>query len=589
MKNQYKRYLFISNLLLPLACMNPAISQSTLSAQSVKNLRYQEINVRAGADTFFISNRDKIAIPNLISDSSVETDQTKKNRFDPQYELLSKAVSVYSNPKTKPLAEKVFDTLGYTVNQIFDPFSDGLQPVGLSPKDGSKPPVLVLPGGGTVETVGNPRRSSDEEFSASKQAIQDWIGNITKDRQANPQGLRPDVTGISRGGVLTQLTASEVPTLIGSAVTFVSPGIDRATADKFVKNGGDPNQVRHYITDGDYRSLVGDAFIPGKVAVGTYEIPVDTEAGKVVNSNYATRKHQSGIISDFSAIFPDASNPEIAQIRAITDKPADLTLSEISVDELNQPNFTWQGKDWQILKEKFQVNNPNLAQFTDRQNAEEVRKHFGAGSIPKLVGVEAGVANVNLVPPVGGASPLENRVNQPTAADDILFGTDGNDKIKGAAGDDYIRGGAGNDRLLGNEGKDALIGSNGNDLLNGGAGNDILTGGVGNDRFVFGDETPFNPASLGADRINDFTPGEDSIGLNKATFNLSKQNFASNFATVTDDVSAETSAAAIVYNTSNGKLFYNTNGSSAGLGEGTQFATLFGQPALSAQDFGIAE
>lgn len=54
MKNQYKRYLFIPNLLLPLACMNPAISQTTLSAQSVKNLRYQEINGRAGADTFFI-------------------------------------------------------------------------------------------------------------------------------------------------------------------------------------------------------------------------------------------------------------------------------------------------------------------------------------------------------------------------------------------------------------------------------------------------------------------------------------------------------------------------------------------------------
>jgi Ca2+-binding RTX toxin-like protein len=139
--------------------------------------------------------------------------------------------------------------------------------------------------------------------------------------------------------------------------------------------------------------------------------------------------------------------------------------------------------------------------------------------------------------------------------------------------------------LLGNAGKDGLVGGSGNDLLNGGADDDILTGGMGKDRFVFGDGTPFNAASLGIDRINDFTPGEDSIDLNKATFDLFKQDFASNFAIVTDDASAATNTAAIVYNTSNGNLFYNTNGIDVGFGNGGQFASLFGQPALSAQDF----
>ncbi len=493
------------------------------------------------------------------------------SQLDPQYELLSKAVAVYSDPKSRPFAEKVFDTLGYKVDRVFAPYTDGGQAIGLNSKDGSKPPVLVLPGG----AIGNPRSVGDEEFSASKQAIQDWIGNITNNQQANPQGFKPDVTGASRGGSLTQFTASAFPTLIGSAVTFISPGIDRVTADKFIENGGDPSQVRHYITDGDYRSLAGDAFIPGKVTVGTYEIPVDAEAGKVPDVNYANRKHGSGILADFSAIFPDTSDPGIAQIRARTDIPANQTLSEISVDELNQANFTWQGKDWQILKERFQANNPNLAQLTDRQNAEEARKHFGAGSILKLVGVESGAVDVNSV--------SADRVNQPTTGDDILFGTDRNDKIRGLAGDDYIRGGAGNDRLFGNEGKDALIGGTGNDLLTGGAGDDVLTGGAGRDRFVFGDGTPFNAASLGVDRINDFALGEDLVGLSKATFNLSKRDFAGNFATVTDDASAEISAAAIVYNTSNGKLSYNANGSEAGFGE--EFATLFGQPALSAHDF----
>ena len=430
------------------------------------------------------------------------------SQFDARYELLSAALGGYSDPKTRPLAEKVLDTLGYAVSRVFDPYADRGQAIGLSCKDGSKPPVLVLPGG----AAGNPRSVGDEEFTASKQAIQDWIGSITNDHQSNPQGFKPDVTGASRGGALTQLTASAFPTLIGSAVTFVSPGIDRATAAKFIENGGDPSQVRHYITDGDYRSLIGDAFIPGKVTVGTYETPVAPEAGKV---DYATRKHSSGILADFSAIFPDTSNPVTAQLRAATDKPADLNLSEISVDELNQPNFTWQGKDWQVVKEKLQANNPNLTQLTDRQNAEEVRDNFEAGNILNLLG-EA-LAGVNPVP--------FDRVNQPTAGDDILFATDRNDKIKGGAGDDYLRGGAGNDRLFGNEGKDALIGGTGNDLLNGGAGDDILTGGAGNDRFVFGDGTPFKAASLGIDRINDFTPGEDKIGLSKATFNLFKKRF----------------------------------------------------------------
>jgi serralysin len=491
------------------------------------------------------------------------------SQFDAQYELLAKAVFIYSDSKTRTLAEQVFDTLGYKVDRVFDAYSDGGQAIGLSSKNGSNPPILVLPGG----AAGNPISVGNEEFAGSKQAIQDWIGSIINNQQANPQGFKPDVTGVSRGGALTQLVASAFPTLIGSAVTFVSPGIDRATADKFAANGGDPSQVRHYITDGDYRSLIGDAFIPGKVTVGTYEIPVAPEAGKV---DYATRKHSSGILADFSAFLPDTSNPATAQLRAISDKPADLTLSEISVDKLNRPDFIWQGKDWQVVKEKLQANNPNLAQLlADRQNAEEVRDNLGAGNVLNLL--DEAIAGINPVPP--------NRVNQPTAGDDILFGTGRNDKIKGGTGDDYIRGGAGNDRLFGNEGKDALIGGTGNDILTGGAGGDILTGGAGKDQFIFGDGSSFNAASLGIDRINDFTPGEDLIGLSKATFNLSKRNFTSSFATVTDDASAATSEVAIVYNTSNGKLFYNANGSLAGLGEGAQFATLFGQPALSAQDF----
>jgi serralysin len=485
-------------------------------------------------------------------------------KLDAQYELLSNATGVYTVPNLSnfiPIAQKVLDEQGYTVNKVFGNPVNGFQAVGLSSKDASKAPVLVLPAGGGT---GNPQSAGNAEFTANKQAIQDWIGSITNDRQANPQGLKPDVTGISRGGVLTQLTASEFPTLIGSAVTFKTAGIDRETANKFIANGGDPNQVRHYITNGDFRSLFGEALIPGKVTVGTYEAPLD--------ANYSNFKHSSGILTDSSSFVPDIKDPVIAAYRAGLVKPANVTLSEISVDELNRPDFTWNGKDWQAALEKVRANNPNLSLLLDRQGVEELRDNDGATNVFNLIG--PAIAGENSVPP--------DRVNQPTAGNDILFGTDRNDTIKGGAGDDYIRGGAGKDRLFGNEGKDALIGNAGNDILNGGVGDDVLTGGKGKDRFIFGDSTPFNTASLGVDRINDFKPGEDLIGLSKAAFPNLGNDF---FGTVTDDALVGSSAAAIVYNTSNGSLFYNPNGVDSGLGTGGQFTSIFGQPTLSAQDF----
>jgi glycerophosphoryl diester phosphodiesterase len=92
------------------------------------------------------------------------------------------------------------------------------------------------------------------------------------------------------------------------------------------------------------------------------------------------------------------------------------------------------------------------------------------------------------------------------AGDDRLFGEAGRDALYGGDGADRLDGGAGNDRLLGGDGTDFLYGGDGNDRLEGGAGNDRLEGGEGRDRFVFG------PGS-GADRIADFTAGEDRIDL----------------------------------------------------------------------------
>lgn len=92
------------------------------------------------------------------------------------------------------------------------------------------------------------------------------------------------------------------------------------------------------------------------------------------------------------------------------------------------------------------------------------------------------------------------------AGNDALDGGAGNDVLRGGAGDDGLTGGDGNDVLEGGDGNDALTGGNGNDVLNGGLGNDGLVGGAGIDVFRFTDLG-------GADRIADFTRGQDRIDL----------------------------------------------------------------------------
>ena len=62
-------------------------------------------------------------------------------------------------------------------------------------------------------------------------------------------------------------------------------------------------------------------------------------------------------------------------------------------------------------------------------------------------------------------------------------------------------------------------------------------------------------------------------------------SIADEFDTVANDGQAATSDAVIVYNSSNGNLFYNPNGNAAGFDSGGQFATLTNTVSLEAEDF----
>jgi Ca2+-binding RTX toxin-like protein len=148
--------------------------------------------------------------------------------------------------------------------------------------------------------------------------------------------------------------------------------------------------------------------------------------------------------------------------------------------------------------------------------------------------------------------------------------------------------------LFGNDGNDTLIGGHGNDQISGDVGDDILTGGAGADRFIYNGNSAFSSANPGSDTITDFTPNKDKIVLDTLPMFALKSNGSgfsvkSEFAVVPSDAKAATSTAIITYSSKTGHLFYNQNGSAAGLGSGGQFAALTGAPTLSAGDFVIQD
>ncbi|MDP3688176.1 MAG: calcium-binding protein, partial [Sulfurimicrobium sp.] len=75
--------------------------------------------------------------------------------------------------------------------------------------------------------------------------------------------------------------------------------------------------------------------------------------------------------------------------------------------------------------------------------------------------------------PLGTAQPYE----------DILVGSEGNDRIQSGELDDNVGGRGGDDWIESGNGRDYVNGEEGNDLIEGGAGADVLAGDAGNDRI----------------------------------------------------------------------------------------------------------
>jgi Ca2+-binding RTX toxin-like protein len=138
-----------------------------------------------------------------------------------------------------------------------------------------------------------------------------------------------------------------------------------------------------------------------------------------------------------------------------------------------------------------------------------------------------------------------------------------------------------NDIITGNSAANLLSGLSGNDVLIGGLGNDTLTGGTNADIFRF--DTLLN-ATTNKDTITDFSAVDDSIQLENAIFTTLTTTGALNAALFKNlSLGAIDADDRIVYNGSTGALSYDADGS--GAGAAVQFATLTGNPVITAADF----
>lgn len=116
-----------------------------------------------------------------------------------------------------------------------------------------------------------------------------------------------------------------------------------------------------------------------------------------------------------------------------------------------------------------------------------------------------------------------------------------------------------NNTIIGNGAVNNINGGDGDDLINGGLGNDILAGGAGSDSFVF--NTGLSAKNV--DRISDYQDGLDKLYLEDAIFTKIKgdANLSDNIVT---GAKALDSNDYLIYNSGNGTLYYDADGSGAG-------------------------
>lgn len=397
------------------------------------------------------------------------------------YENLAKRlVYIDDNPQLQAVVQGGLTAAGYRVDRTFNDPATGFHAIGLISTTPDKPPVLVFRGtDGAIDDLANAdkRGVGFNQFEANKQALGNWLTQISQDTTKNPNRLLPDLLGHSLGGALTQLAAAEFTSAIGDIVTFNSPGVDQDTVNIFKQKVGAGKNVTHYIVSGDFVSLGGEAFLPGKVFFQTFVDPI-------INPLLVLQKHTtSGLL---------------------TTPPPGFIQTEIPIEQLNRPDFTFADSDYlELLAGLDSALPPLKAALQSRATLEQLRVTPGTSFFGNIIAMQTALDSSKPNNLVGDSA---NNIAFGLAGDDTIIGNAGNDTLSGNRNNDTLSGGLGNDLLFGGKGDDSLNGGEGNDTLIGGLGADSLIGGAGRDVFVLG-------TGAGTDTISEFQKGEDLIGL----------------------------------------------------------------------------
>jgi Ca2+-binding RTX toxin-like protein len=176
-------------------------------------------------------------------------------------------------------------------------------------------------------------------------------------------------------------------------------------------------------------------------------------------------------------------------------------------------------------------------------------------------------------------------VNVNLAAGTMSGGGDGGTGSAILASIENAVGGNFNDVLTGNAANNFFYGGNGADTLRGGSGNDWLQGGAGGDSFVLDSMGEFN-----SDFIADYAAGSDGLQLDSDVFTAIGMpgNFTAGdarFWAAAGATSGHDADDRLIYNTANGNLFYDADGSGADAAQ--LVAVLQSQPALGAADIAV--
>lgn len=206
-----------------------------------------------------------------------------------------------------------------------------------------------------------------------------------------------------------------------------------------------------------------------------------------------------------------------------------------------------------LLNQNLDVLAEYVIETLDIRNDAETPTIAGFGS--GLLGVFEDSDGEN----AGEALQVQRRSIGDTGAN-IINGDFLADFMNGARGNDRLNGGDGNDDLNGAVGNDVITGGNGEDYIIGGAGLDTVTGNAGADKFLL--VAPL--LAKHSDKITDFTHGVDKLHLENSAYTALGGAGALSANAIWTGANAHDATDRIIYNPSNGYLFYDANGNAAG-------------------------